>query len=412
MINLVTKKDHHFTTQTFGWIHFFPLEKVWMTRLSLLRRMLGQTSDKFPEQQSYRAYLQNLYGTFIHVQVFKEYNLLVTRVTINTIKGSLVNTPTLEKEAINNLLDTIFKPIFILKHHRHAAQALFDQEKNRLRVDLKTKADEPSRFLAYEFYKMFGNHHHANIDTSGEIAELENVTLADIETAYQTWISYPGTFFYHGEMKEDNVKKMITDYPFLPEHSNHVIKTSATLSYEPLSNQTIKTKFNQTQMRMMYATEVKRLTKEAYALVVMNEMFGGDSESYLFQEVREKHQLCYQIGSHFIPDYGAISLVVGTHHQTLEKTTSLIEKQLLRLQHGDFSEDFFKRMKLSIIQSHRRAHDHPSYHVELIRSKILHDTTLNAFEYIEKIKTIERIDVMRVSQRLKLIKSLVLIGKN
>ena len=407
---LVAKKDVNFTTQTFGWVHMYPLNNNAMTSLSLLRRMLGQTNAFYLDQQSFRTYLQSLYGVYLSIQASKEYNLLVTRISLHAIKGSIIKQPEFDITAIEIMLEAIFKPTFINPEFASASQALFIQEKNRLRIDLKTKADEPNRFLTYEFFKMFGNHH-ANIDPAGDLKTLESLTLNDIQHVYKQWISYPGTFFYHGQVPSQKLRLTLSRYDF-PVITSSVEKKPATLRYEPFVKKTLQTQFNQTQMRIMYASEVKRLSKDAYSLVVFNEMFGGNSESYLFQEVREKQQLCYQIGSQFVPDYGAVSVVIGTHQKTLNKAIKLIDKQLNRIQHGDFSDDFFKRMKLSIIESHRRAQDYPSYHLELIHGKILHETTLYSFEYIEKIKAINRHDVIAVSQRLRAIKQLVLLGKN
>ncbi len=82
------------------------------------------------------------------------------------------------------------------------------------------------------------------------------------------------------------------------------------------------------------------------ALVLLNNMLGGPGlNSRLNMAVREKHGFCYNIESHYLPysDSGIFCIYFGTDPDSIEKTLSLIRKELNR----------FRIQKLGLLQLKR-----------------------------------------------------------
>ncbi|MFW2488309.1 M16 family metallopeptidase [Clostridium chromiireducens] len=67
-----------------------------------------------------------------------------------------------------------------------------------------------------------------------------------------------------------------------------------------------------------------------YALVLLNNIFGGGASSILFQKVREELGLCYSIASYLQPfqDVGTLNIYAGLNRNYGEKALEVIDKEI------------------------------------------------------------------------------------
>jgi predicted Zn-dependent peptidase len=88
------------------------------------------------------------------------------------------------------------------------------------------------------------------------------------------------------------------------------------------------------------------------ALILLNNMLGGPGlNSRLNMAVREKHGFCYNIESHYLPysDSGIFSIYFGTDADYIDKTLSLIRKELNRFRNEKLGLLQLKRAKQQLI---------------------------------------------------------------
>ncbi|MBW6498059.1 MAG: insulinase family protein [Bacteroidales bacterium] len=88
------------------------------------------------------------------------------------------------------------------------------------------------------------------------------------------------------------------------------------------------------------------------ALILLNNMLGGPGlNSRLNMAVREKHGFCYNIESHYLPysDSGIFSIYFGTDADYIDKTLSLIRKELHRFRNDRLGLLQLKRAKQQLI---------------------------------------------------------------
>lgn len=73
--------------------------------------------------------------------------------------------------------------------------------------------------------------------------------------------------------------------------------------------------------------------KDVYGLVLLNNLLGGSMSSRLFQEIREKHGLCYSVFSYHssYQDSGMLTVYAGTAHQQLDDLAKALQQTTLRL---------------------------------------------------------------------------------
>ena len=72
-----------------------------------------------------------------------------------------------------------------------------------------------------------------------------------------------------------------------------------------------------------------------YVLTLYNIILGGGSESLLFQNVREKHSLCYYISSSANKVDNLMIISSGIAKNNLKKTLTLIKKEMKNISDGN-----------------------------------------------------------------------------
>jgi predicted Zn-dependent peptidase len=83
------------------------------------------------------------------------------------------------------------------------------------------------------------------------------------------------------------------------------------------------------------------------AIVIFNRIFGGLYTSKLFENVREKLSLCYDVASVYIRYKGVMLVYCGVDEFNLISARREIEKQLADMCKGDFSDELLEQAKLS-----------------------------------------------------------------
>ena len=78
--------------------------------------------------------------------------------------------------------------------------------------------------------------------------------------------------------------------------------------------------------------------EDKYAILVYNQILGGDANSKLFQNVREKNGLAYTVRSTYSKYNNFIMIRTGIQLENFDKCLNVIEEQLADLQNGKITE--------------------------------------------------------------------------
>jgi len=86
---------------------------------------------------------------------------------------------------------------------------------------------------------------------------------------------------------------------------------------------------------------VSQVDKKRYALYVLNAIMGGSMSSHLFQEVREKRGLVYNIYSYVncYCDTGTFGISTSTSRESMEEVLTLVKEEIKRIKEHGISED-------------------------------------------------------------------------
>ncbi|MDP8298409.1 MAG: pitrilysin family protein [Candidatus Tantalella remota] len=145
----------------------------------------------------------------------------------------------------------------------------------------------------------------------------------------------PAAIFSYAKNKFRGLKKQKT-HTFRPPR---VKQTAAQISV-------LRRDITQSHVAMGFRTMTEDI-RERFALKLMNVIFGGNMSSRLFEELREKYGLCYDIASSYKrhSDAGEIQIHAGVDNRKTLKSVIAILDEIKKLRDIGVTEDELERAK-------------------------------------------------------------------
>jgi predicted Zn-dependent peptidase len=141
--------------------------------------------------------------------------------------------------------------------------------------------------------------------------------------------------------------------------------------------------------------------REYYAMSLFNEIFGGSSVAKLFMNVREKQSLCYYCYSSYGSATGTVMIACGIKRENREKTYAEIEKQLIEMQEGRFSDDEMNTAKKTVISGILQISDSPSAIEAFNFRRYLAGVSETPDEVSEKIRSVTREEIIAAARKVR-----------
>jgi zinc protease len=283
-------------------------------------------------------------------------------------------------------------------------QAEFDKEKTKLLESLR--ADEksiPAVARRIENVLGYGKNH-----PSGEYlseATISNVTLADIQSNYSTYFVPENAYLIViGDVRFDEIKAKVEDL-FDPWQK----ATAPNLSYvNPKDVQYTQINFVdmpnavQAEISVMNITNLKMTDPDYFAAIVANQVLGGDFNSYLNMNLREKHAWTYGAesvirGSKYVARFLAFSQV---RNAVADSAVVEFLKEIKRIRTKKVSEEVLKNVKAGYVGNFVMQIEKPQtvagYALRILTQGLPVDFYEN---YIRNINAVTVDDVMRVASK-------------
>lgn len=146
---------------------------------------------------------------------------------------------------------------------------------------------------------------------------------------------------------------------------------------------------------MAFRTNIKANSKDFIALLVGNEILGGGSGSMLFNNVREKENLCYYISSFIYIFKGIIFVESGIDTKQYEKAKDYIIKDVENIIKGNFSQDNIQIAINSLCKKYIGILDYNTTIIDYHYTNYLAGLNMNIDEMISSIKSITKEDIQK-----------------
>jgi predicted Zn-dependent peptidase len=337
----------------------------------LLKGTKNFNSDKFAEE------IESI-GALIDVDTTSDY----TTVSLVCIKKYI-------NKALELLVDAIKNPSF--------SEDEIDKQKKVIISNIESRDDNVFEFALKNFKELMYEGHPYRFDSLGEVTSILNIKRQDIVDYYKKClsadkivISVSGDF-----LKEDIIilKKKFEDINFSNDNTSLNINDIKLNSNK--EKVIIKEKKQSIILLGFLAPSI--LDKDYPAFKVLNAIMGSGMSSKLFNNLREKEGLAYEIGSFFPSRINKSSFVfyAGTRKENIDKAKEGILNEIKK---GiEITEDDLQKAKNYIIGNFYLDHQtniRKSWYYgwyELLGKGYEYDK-----EYIEDVKKVRVSDINRI----------------
>ncbi len=143
--------------------------------------------------------------------------------------------------------------------------------------------------------------------------------------------------------------------------------------------------------------------KDRYILLTLNAILSGGMSSRLFQNIREKHGISYDIGSFadFFHDTGCIGVYAATNPKNSKKSIELINKEIQTFREKPVEDLELERTKALLKSSILIGLESTSARMNRLAKQYIYNKKINTIDQvIAQIEKITPEDIQRVAHRI------------
>ncbi|MBI2655516.1 insulinase family protein [Candidatus Woesearchaeota archaeon] len=292
--------------------------------------------------------------------------------------------------ALDILSDMVANPLFDKK--------ILEKEKKVVLKEINMVNDDPRSYQWILFHKTLFDRHPAKNPTYGSVETVKKFSREHVMDYYMSHY-LPNNMIISIAGNVKNVKGKINRH-FGQLKPGRTIKRPE--CHEPAQSKikkfTEKRKTFNSYMMLGYKV-VPRLHKDSYVFDVISAVLGRGQSGWMFDEIRNKRGLAYQVGvnNEHESDYGIFAVYTNLDKKNIEKAKSIILQQFRRLE--SISEKDLEEAKTYIegnyaLQMEDNFHRADSFAVwETIKDARL------AGEYLKNVKKVSVSDIKRISRR-------------
>ena len=371
-----------------------PLERSTITAYNILVYMLKTKTELFKTKQALISNLNEAYGMKLACGLSSYGADLILTTRIQYIRSDWIE----EEDYIHKVKEITDQVLF----HSVLDEASFEEAKYLYRNKLTRILDDPDGLAIYTCLTTLNTNHEISIPIQGSLDDLDQLTLQDIQNVYSAYLKADKHILVCGCLDEE-----MKTYLERMDSSSKLNSTRSLLPILDYQEEIIEKNISQSSIALVYATSTDILSEDYYKMFVMNSLLGQSPTSLLFEEVREKHSLCYSISSYLIQFDGALIITLGTNKENIEKAIDLINQQIQRIIDLDFDPELLNTAKKDCIDSLIVAQDYPFSQIDQRFMDVLLSRDTDRDKKLKNIQKVSLEDVSAAAKKLKKISSVI-----
>lgn len=388
-------KSKKFVTNAIAIYLTTKLDKETITMNALIPEILKRGTENYKTQLDISKKLEDMYGAAFNFSREKVGNFFVMKFYINILENRyLPEDKNLAQEGINLLSDIVFNP---LKEDGAFNATYVQQEKENKKKEIESRKDDKDAY-AYSraLEELMGDDPYGSF-IYGDIEHLEKIDNKNLYEYYQKLLrECKIDVFVDGfDVDEITLPETMKEYgnPEFKQLSDEVKNKLLNEVQEPKK---VIDKLDVTQGKIDIGLRVS--DKDKYAILVYNQILGGDANSKLFQNVREKNGLAYTVRSTYSKYNNFIMIRTGIQLENFDKCLKVIEEQLADLQNGKITEKEITDAKECIFAALREIDESQLATINFEFSKLTLADGDSVEDKEKKIRAVTIDDVIRVAK--------------
>ncbi|PLR77701.1 peptidase M16 [Bacillus sp. V3-13] len=399
--NLHIVKTGKYKTNTIVWKMKAPLNEDDATFRAILPYVLQSSSARYPSTTALRAYLDELYGATLFVDLAKKGEYHIISFSIEVANEKFLSDPApLLKKAFEFLAEILRNP--------HTNGQAFDaetveKEKRTLKQRIQSVYDDKMRYSNFRLVEEMCKGEPYAIPVNGELEKVGDINAENLYHYYERAFSEDELDLYViGDIVEDEVIEIADSLLQFNEREPRVSAGHAPEKkpevHEVIEEQDVK----QGKLNIGYRTNITYGDADYYALQLFNGIFGGFSHSKLFINVREKASLAYYAASRLESHKGLLMVMSGIDRKNYQQAVTIIKEQMEAMKNGDFTENEIEQTKAVTINQMLETIDTARGLVEVLYHSVVAGTMVDLDEWLEKTRQVPKEDIVAAAKKADL----------
>lgn len=393
-------RTNKFKTVTMKVLFHTPIKKEDITKRILLSDILLQSSKKYESKRSMTIEAEELYSASISTGNQRLGNYIFTSFNLQVLNDKYTEEGNLEK-SIEFLSEILFHPNI---NQKSFLKDKLDLAKYNTVVNLSTIKENTTNYSMIKLLEKYDSESPVSYQMQGYLDDLEKIDEKNLYESYLKMIDNDYVdIFIVGDFDSRKMISIIKKYYKFKKIKKE--KESYYLPYKKIrkKRQFAKEAIANTQSKLSIALPIMKLTpfERDYVLTLANLIYGGGTDSKLFQNVREKNSLCYTIRSFISKLDNLMVVTAGIDKSNYEKTVNLITSNLLDLKKGKFTDKDINIAKEIYDTSLEEIEESPLSMINEALSETIFDAEEISIRK-EKISKVRKSDITRVLKKINM----------
>ena len=375
-----------------------------ITKNSLIPAVLRRGSKNMPTQEDISTKLEEMYGASFNCGIDKRGDNQVLKFYIEAINSKFLpqDAENILDETIANLLEIVFNPLiednaflktYVEQEKVNVAQLIDGKMDNKARYAVDRCIEEMYRNKPYSLYKY------------GYKEDLDNIDEKSLYKYYKDLLNTCKIDIFVSGIIDEQISDRICKMPEIQNLNDRNAIFNMSNLQENINNneQIINEAMDVTQGKLVLGLNLDIKDENMqYVALVYNEILGGSANSRLFQNVREKASLAYVASSSYVKIKNNIIINCGIEIKNYDKTLKVVREQLEELKNGNFSENDIDTAKKCLVSNIKIIDDEQDTEIMYFYGQEFYKTKLDINQYIEKIQSVTKQDVLNIAQNIKI----------
>ena len=378
-----------------------PMSEKTIAGRVLTASMLETSNALYPTSQAFREKLANLYGANYSTSLSRRGLVHYLDINLSFVRDQFLSRKNmLADEILDFLKASLFFP---LSNGQAFDTKTFEIEKRNVLTDLEAEIENHFYHSHRELNNLFYDLPEMRIPRVATIELVEKETAETSFAAFQQMLNQDQIdFFFIGDFNEIAVREKIQEFQF--SEREQPLQLSYQQNYSNITREKLEQRdVHQSIVELAYHFSSQYGDRSHLPLIVLNGLLGGFAHSKLFVNVREKESLAYTISSSFDIFSGLMRIYAGIDRANRTKTVALINRQILDLKRGHFTDEELEQTKNMLKNSILLAQDRQNTLIErAYMSSVLGKKFLSLEAWLKALENVSKADLIEAAQQLKL----------
>ena len=378
-----------------------PMSEKTIAGRVLTASMLETSNALYPTSQAFREKLANLYGANYSTSLSRRGLVHYLDINLSFVRDQFLSRKNmLADEILDFLKASLFFP---LSNGQAFDTKTFEIEKRNVLTDLEAEIENHFYHAHRELNNLFYDLPEMRIPRVATIELVEKETAETSFAAFQQMLTQDQIdFFFIGDFNEIAVREKIQEFQF--SEREQPLQLSYQQNYSNITREKLEQRdVHQSIVELAYHFSSQYGDRSHLPLIVLNGLLGGFAHSKLFVNVREKESLAYTISSSFDIFSGLMRIYAGIDRANRTKTIALINRQILDLKRGHFTDEELEQTKNMLKNSILLAQDRQNTLIErAFMSSVLGKKFLSLEAWLKALENVSKADLIEAAQQLKL----------